>query len=321
MKVVIHTFGSEGDFWPYCNLSSGLKAEGLDVLLCGPRRFIHIARNLGIPYKVTPPEIPTSLPKEALDPCTANLFLKEYIASNSQYTQMSFSGVIRKEDIYVYSAMTPGGSAYADYVGAQSVLMCHSPPSFLDSSELFEKQKSEHRSALPKFIFLTYPKDFCAPNKGIDFPIVQSCYPFREEPINLSKRKTGVAATLGSIVQDPGNFFSSFNSAAQRLGEDFFRSAQAMDGMPTVIHHGGIGSTLRWLSSGKNQVIVPFMWDQPNNARLASHWGACVLPIGSVTEETAYQALLKSKKGTNILPRGSIKSCARDFIIGVSNHF
>lgn len=59
-----------------------------------------------------------------------------------------------------------------------------------------------------------------------------------------------------------------------------------------VVHSGGIGTTAQALRSGRPQLVVPFGFDQPDNARRAARLGVgSVLPIGRYNAARATERL------------------------------
>ena len=59
-----------------------------------------------------------------------------------------------------------------------------------------------------------------------------------------------------------------------------------------VVHQGGIGTLSQALRSGRPQLIVPFAFDQPDNARRAAGLGvARVLPAGKADARTLAREL------------------------------
>ena len=59
-----------------------------------------------------------------------------------------------------------------------------------------------------------------------------------------------------------------------------------------VIHHGGIGTTGAAMRSGRPMLVVPFSWDQPDNAERVRRLGiARAIPKRRFTAKTAAAAL------------------------------
>lgn len=106
----------------------------------------------------------------------------------------------------------------------------------------------------------------------------------------LSNGPPPIVFTLGSFaVFAPGDFYTQSIRAARLLGQravlligadaspptDLGRDVCVVDYAPhsklfprasCIVHHGGIGTTGQALMSGKPQLVVPFMGDQPDNA-------------------------------------------------------
>lgn len=69
-------------------------------------------------------------------------------------------------------------------------------------------------------------------------------------------------------------------STAQILSLDYAPHGMIFPRAEAIIHSGGIGTTAQALRSGRPQLIVPFGFDQPDNARRAARLGAArILPV------------------------------------------
>jgi UDP:flavonoid glycosyltransferase YjiC (YdhE family) len=104
--------------------------------------------------------------------------------------------------------------------------------------------------------------------------------------------------TLGSAaVLDAGNFFTESIAAAQRLGRRaILMTGSTSAGLPTslpagvaafdyapfselfpraaaIVHHGGVGTTTQALRSGRPMLVMPFAYDQPDNASRVARLG------------------------------------------------
>jgi UDP:flavonoid glycosyltransferase YjiC (YdhE family) len=120
--------------------------------------------------------------------------------------------------------------------------------------------------------------------------------------------------TLGSFsVHDPGDFYQQSLDAARRLGMrsvligappamtgsstdaitcDYVSYSQVFPRAAAVVHHAGIGTSSNALRSGRPQLAVPVMQDQPDNAsRLERLWVAKVIPRPRYSAPTAAAAL------------------------------
>jgi rhamnosyltransferase subunit B len=122
--------------------------------------------------------------------------------------------------------------------------------------------------------------------------------------------------TLGSFaVFAPGNFYTNSLQAARQLGQravlligadgappadlgpdvcvvDYAPHSQLFPRASCIVHHGGIGTTGQALMSGKPQLVVPFMGDQPDNAsRIVAMGGGRQLPAKSYTAKQAQSHL------------------------------
>jgi len=123
--------------------------------------------------------------------------------------------------------------------------------------------------------------------------------------------------TLGTtMVRRPGSFFEDSLKAAQRLGRravllvgtksplppgSLPESAIAVPYAPfsalfpraaAIIHQGGVGTTGQAMRAGRPMLVVPFGYDQPDNAARVTRLGiARSLPIGRYTPSRAANAL------------------------------
>lgn len=71
-----------------------------------------------------------------------------------------------------------------------------------------------------------------------------------------------------------------------------------------IVHSGGIGTLAQALRSGRPQLVVPFGFDQPDNARRTARLGVgAVLPIGRYTAARAETLLLELLESPRSLAR------------------
>jgi rhamnosyltransferase subunit B len=157
-----------------------------------------------------------------------------------------------------------------------------------------------------------------------------------------------VLFTLGSsAVMHPGSFYQESLAAARALGVraillvgtlDRSQFPQASDGgiyvtdyapysevMPrcaAVVHQGGIGTTAQALRAGRPTVIVPWAYDQPDNAERLRKLGVSrTIPRSGYTSRASAQALSRiledvlyrqqaAELGTNIAHEDGLKSAA-----------
>jgi UDP:flavonoid glycosyltransferase YjiC (YdhE family) len=114
---------------------------------------------------------------------------------------------------------------------------------------------------------------------GTDAPLARDVEDF------LAAGEPPVVFTLGSsAVLDPGQFFDESAAAAERLGMRalLIGGGKASTGRVhvapyapysavfararVIVHQGGIGTTAQALRAGKPMVVVPYGFDQPDNA-------------------------------------------------------
>ena len=119
--------------------------------------------------------------------------------------------------------------------------------------------------------------------------------------------------TLGSAASHgAGDFYQVSAEAAHRIGRRALLAGQAEGGSfpgeahpagyvpyaeafekaAAVVHHGGVGTTMLGLRSGKPTLIVPFSHDQPDNAARAKRLGVSLtLPRTRYNVKSAAKAL------------------------------
>jgi rhamnosyltransferase subunit B len=137
------------------------------------------------------------------------------------------------------------------------------------------------------------------------FPVPESFLAAGDPPIVF---------TLGStVVHHPGNFYEASLEAAQQLGRRaILIDANATPGLRSpqilvlpyapysqlfphaavIVHQGGSGTTGQALRAGRPELIVPYGWDQPDNATRVQRLGAGLhLPRRAYSAKTAAAAL------------------------------
>ncbi len=129
----------------------------------------------------------------------------------------------------------------------------------------------------------------------------------------LAKGAPPVVFTLGSTaVHHPGNFYEASESAVRQLNcrgvfvgssqsgpiaPDLFATRYApyshlFPHAAAIVHQGGSGTTAQALRAGKPMLIVPYGWDQPDNAARVQKLGAgLTVPRKRYSVETAVKAL------------------------------
>jgi rhamnosyltransferase subunit B len=119
------------------------------------------------------------------------------------------------------------------------------------------------------------------------------------EPLQtfLASGPPPVTFTLGSTaVMDPGRFFEESAAAARRLGRralllmgknappanlstdlfaaDYAPYSRVFPQSACVVHQGGVGTTAQALRAGVPQLVMPYAFDQPDNAARVMRIGA-----------------------------------------------
>ncbi|MFN0101769.1 MAG: glycosyltransferase [Bryobacteraceae bacterium] len=152
----------------------------------------------------------------------------------------------------------------------------------------------------PTCVLALFPSLFAKPQPDWPAQILMTGFPFWAEP-DLSVEASAaldrflasgpapLVFTLGSsAVLNPGMFYEESVKAAQRLGlrsvligsaggrrtsssSDVFTLAYAphsriFSHACAIVHQGGIGTSARALSAGRPMLVVPFGYDQPDNA-------------------------------------------------------
>lgn len=151
----------------------------------------------------------------------------------------------------------------------------------------------------PHLTLVLFPESFAAPQSDWPSSVVQTGFPFLEQNADphtrasvesfLASGKPPLIFTLGSsMVQIAGDFYNLAAQAAEQLGQRailltgtdsagkrYAGQTLALKYAPlesvvprssVMIHHGGIGSCAMALRSGKPSLVIPFGYDQPDNA-------------------------------------------------------
>jgi rhamnosyltransferase subunit B len=153
----------------------------------------------------------------------------------------------------------------------------------------------------------------------------------RQEPLEafLDSGPPPVTFTLGSAaVMDPGRFFEESVEAARRLGTrglllmgrnpppaqlpkdvfaaDYAPYSSVFPRSACVVHQGGVGTTAQALRAGVPQLVMPYAFDQPDNAsRMVS------LGVGLSLSRQRYRAH-RVVKQLQALTAPSFRERARD---------
>ena len=164
----------------------------------------------------------------------------------------------------------------------------------------------------PQRVICAFPAWFAAPQP--DWPANTVCTAFPRMPASdgeldpelqrfIDKGEAPVVVTPGSAMAHGGGFIGRALDAAQALGLRVVVVTPYRDQLPAVlppsvhhvayapfdllsrqaaafVHHGGIGTSATVLAAGKPQLVVPFAFDQPDNAARLRRLGvaATVLP-------------------------------------------
>ena len=186
----------------------------------------------------------------------------------------------------------------------------------------------------PRLVLTLFPEFLAAPQ--VDWPdqVVQTGFSFFSQPAQSSAAKdlesflasgpAPIIFTLGSTAVHIGrNFYQAASDAARLLGRrailllgnnprppvspgvlalDYVPLASLLPHGAAVVHHGGIGSCAEALRAGRLSLIVPFGYDQPDNAERMRRLGvARILPRHRVSAQTiaaGLKALLADPNAT-----------------------
>lgn len=184
----------------------------------------------------------------------------------------------------------------------------------------------------PLLVLTMFPEFLAAPQ--VDWPkqMVQTGFPFFSQPAQsagakdlesfLAAGSPPIIFTLGSTAVHIGrNFYQAAAEAARLLGRrailllgksprppvspeilalDYVPLGSLLPHCAVMVHHGGIGSCAEALRAGLPSLIVPFGYDQPDNAERMRRLGvARILPrhrVNSRTIAAALKSLLADSK-------------------------
>jgi len=139
-----------------------------------------------------------------------------------------------------------------------------------------------------------------------------------------------ITFTLGSTaVMDPGRFFEESAQAARRLGRralllmgknappanrspeifaaDYAPYSRVFSRSACVVHQGGVGTTAQALRAGVPQLVMPYAFDQPDNAARVTRIGA-----GLRLSRQRYRADAAAKRLNELLTSSGYAERARD---------
>ena len=138
----------------------------------------------------------------------------------------------------------------------------------------------------------------------------------RQEPLAefLNSGPPPITFTLGSAaVMDPGGFFEESAEAVRRLGArglllmgknplptglpkalfaaDYVPYSSVFPRSACVVHQGGVGTTAQAMRAGVPQLVMPYAFDQPDNAARMVKLG-----VGLSARKTRYRAAVVLEK-------------------------
>ncbi len=193
----------------------------------------------------------------------------------------------------------------------------------------------------PGLVLTMFPKFLAAPQPDWPAQVVQTGFPFFSQPGRpgtMEKLEAFLAAgdpplvfTLGSTAVHIGrDFYQSAAAAARLLGRrailllgknpappalgthglalDYVPLGSVLPRAAAVVHHGGIGTCAEALRAGIPSLIVPFGFDQPDNAERLRRLGvARILRRDRVSCETLVTGLRE------LLATPALAARAREF--------
>lgn len=150
----------------------------------------------------------------------------------------------------------------------------------------------------PQLVLTLFPEFLAAPQPDWPRAVVQTGFPYFPQPVRpetrekldrfLTAGEPPVVFTLGSTAVHIGrDFYQSAAAAARSVGcravllagknphpaadpdilvLDYVPLGAILPRAVAVVHHGGIGSCAEALRAGRPSLIVPFGYDQPDNA-------------------------------------------------------
>jgi UDP:flavonoid glycosyltransferase YjiC (YdhE family) len=188
-------------------------------------------------------------------------------------------------------------------------------------SPIFEGKHSED------LVLACFPRLLAAPQPDWPARVVQTGFPFFSQPAKsgaveklrafLEAGEPPVVFTLGSTaVHIARDFYQSAARAVRRTGRrailllgknapppglpaeiltlDYAPLDAVLPHAAAVVHHGGVGTCGESLRAGIPSLIIPFGYDQPDNAeRLRKLGVARVIRRHKVSEETLFHGLSK----------------------------
>jgi UDP:flavonoid glycosyltransferase YjiC (YdhE family) len=186
-------------------------------------------------------------------------------------------------------------------------------------SPIFEGKYSPH------LVLALFPEFFAPPQSDWPVAVCQTGHPFFTQPIVPAQAEQirnflaigppPIVFTLGSaMVHDARNFYELAAATLPSLGRrglfllgknpvppnlppnclalDYAPLELVVPGAAALVHHGGIGTTLMALRNAVPSVVVPFGYDQPDNAQRLKNLGvARVLRRESLTSKKIEAAL------------------------------
>lgn len=103
------------------------------------------------------------------------------------------------------------------------------------------------------------------------------------------------ARTLGCravFVVGKGNSERFTSLPSDRMAVDYAPYSELFSRAAAIVHHGGVGTTGIGMRSGIPMLVVPFAWDQPDNAERVRRLGiARTIPRHRYTDQTAAAAI------------------------------
>jgi UDP:flavonoid glycosyltransferase YjiC (YdhE family) len=172
----------------------------------------------------------------------------------------------------------------------------------------------------PHLVLALFPPALAMPQPDWPRAVVQTGFPFLAQRANpeteqaianfLAAGEPPIVFTLGStVVYLATDFYQIAAEVAQQLGRraillmgknprpsapadqvlciDYAPHGLMFPGAVAVVHHGGVGSSAEVMRAGRPALIIPFGFDQPDNAQRLRRLGVTrVLPSKTLSRDT-----------------------------------
>jgi UDP:flavonoid glycosyltransferase YjiC (YdhE family) len=177
----------------------------------------------------------------------------------------------------------------------------------------------------PHLVLALFPSALAAPQPDWPQALVQTGFPYLDQQPNpktakeiatfLAAGEAPIVFTLGStVVYLAKDFYQIAAEVAQKLGRrailllgknprpsapadqilciDYAPHGLVFPGAVAIVHHGGVGSCAEVIRAGRPALIIPFGFDQPDNAQRLRRLGVSrILQSNHISRDTLLQNL------------------------------